>query len=99
MRLAYRKLPDYWDIYWHLRVGSMCSVRDARQSMIDSGYTNYQDETLFTLRQSEIYTRYTVWCECTQCHFGTTEHFDNPIEILPPTHYNERDPLARYGKG
>jgi hypothetical protein len=90
MRIAYRRLPEGWDTYWRLRVNGL-PMRIAGLKMVEDGFTEFSDYTLFTLRQAEIYTNATIVCECQGCFLGYTEkeHIGKPIVILEAKYYNE----------
>jgi len=99
MRMMYQQLPDGWDTYWELRIDNKYGLRKACDTMIEMGFKEFEDQTYFTIRQLEMYTQYTIVCECQQCLEGLTEHKNQPRAILPVRHYNEpeREKGHRYG--
>lgn len=99
MRMTYQQLPTGWDTYWKLRVTDKMGLSHALRWMKMLGWQEFEEQTYFTLRQLEMYTRYTIVCECQQCLEGHTEHKNEPRVILPVRHYNEpeRERGHRYG--
>jgi hypothetical protein len=87
-RIAYMRLPVGWSIYWNdLRVRYKMTIREAQASMVKRGYEEFEGDTIFKLRQCEMYTTGTIPCECLPCLRGFTEH-KFPYIILSEEHYN-----------
>lgn len=97
MKFAYRQLPIGWDRYWSYRVLSQYTIDVAKSMMISEGFSEFERETRFSLRQAEMYTVNTIPCECEQCLHMNTEHL-TPLVILGAEKYNDREPNKRYGK-
>jgi hypothetical protein len=97
--MMYQRLPDGWDTYWELRIDNKYGLRKACDTMIEMGFKEFEDQTYFTIRQLEMYTQYTIVCECLPCLDNRLEdeHKNRPHVILPASHYNEREPGRRYG--
>jgi hypothetical protein len=88
-RTSYMRLPVGWSIYWNLlRMKNKMTIRDAQSLMVVSGYTEFEGDTIFALRQCELYTSGTIVCECTTCHQGLTDH-KVPVRILSESYYND----------
>ena len=81
MRMTYQQLPAGWDTYWKFRVTDKMVLSHALRMMKILGWKEFEEQTYFTLRQLEMYTRYTIVCECLPCLQGLTEHKNEPRVI------------------
>ncbi len=93
------QLPVGWSLYWNLlRMANKMTIRDAQSLMVKEGYSEFEGDTIFKLRQCEMYTAGTIVCECLSCHQGLTDH-KVPVLILSEGYYNDhRDKLGFYWK-
>ena len=97
-RIAYMRLPVGWSIYWNLlRMANKMTIRDAQALMVGSGYSEFEGDTIFKLRQCEMYTTGTIPCECTPCLQGLSDH-RVPVLILSESYYNDRERNRFYWK-
>lgn len=80
-----------------MRVIFSYTIDQAKSHVLGEGFSDFENETRFSLRQAEMYTIATIPCECNECLHGISNCVV-PTVILGAERYNDRSPSMRYGK-